>query len=253
MVSWTVPRSHRDRGALKAAAATLAVCTTVYGCVTAPEAESCSIAPPPAVSNAVTHVVYLFYADGQTPIPNGAVCNDKESVPPAFACSYGGERGILGCQLETQKVLNFWFSEFNVVFTLKPPESGAFQTVVVTHEGSWCGKTAGIAGTGRFDCTDQLQGVAYAFHCGQSALLCANAIAHEYGHLVGLEHVYSQTDIMSPGLCGDACAGFEDWDYPILEGLCGSSWQNSRQVLLARLGSWSQESAKPAPFDCKSQ
>jgi hypothetical protein len=124
---------------------------------------------------------------------------------------------------------------------------------VVTREGSWCGKPASITGTGRFDCTDERQAVAYAFQCGESALLCANAIAHEYAHLVGLEHVLSRTDIMSPGLCGDACAGFEDWEYPILDGLCGHSIQNSRQALLARLGSWAQASPKPTPIDCKSQ
>jgi hypothetical protein len=253
MPTCTVPQSHRGPTARAAVAATLALCLDFCACSTELKAESCSIAPPPAVSNAQTHVVYLLYADGQTPIPNGAACDDKESVPPAFACNYGAEQGILGCQLETQKVLDFWFSEFNVVFTLEPPQSGTFQTVVVTHEGSWCGKSASIAGTGRFDCTDQRQGVAYAFHCGESALLCANTIAHEYGHLVGLEHVLSPTDIMSPGLCGDACAGFEDWDYPILEGLCGANWQNSRQALLARVGSWANEAAKPRPFDCSSE
>jgi hypothetical protein len=202
------------------------------------------------VSSAKSHVVYLFYADGHTPIPGGASCGDKESVPPAFACSYGSDQGILGCQVETQKILDFWFSELDVVFTLEPPQSGAFQTVVVTHEGSWCGKPADIAGTTRFDCTDQRQGVSYVFRCGSSALLCANAIAHEYGHLVGLEHVLSATDIMNPGLCGDVCAGFEDWNYQVLEGECGASWQNSRQTLLARLGSWTDAAAKPRPFDC---
>jgi hypothetical protein len=139
------------------------------------------------------------------------------------------------------------------VFTLEPPSSAPFQTIVVTHERSWCAIPPGIVGRGRFDCTDQRQGIAYAFHCGESALLCANTIAHEYAHIVGLEHVLSFTDIMSPGMCGDRCAGFEDWEYPLEAGgsLCGEATsQNSRQALLARLGPWPSETPKPEPFDC---
>jgi hypothetical protein len=240
---------HPGRITLCAVAARVSLCWAFCACSARFEPESCGLAPAPDGLDPETHLVYLQYADGQTEIPNGGTCNG-EAIPPPFAC---GDGATVDCQLATHAILDAWFAEFDVAFTLQPPAAGPFQTVVVTDDGSWCGKPAGVAGSSRFDCTDQREGVAYALRCGGSALSCAKIIAHEYGHIVGLEHVMSAAGIMNPGLCGDACAGFEDQDHPLEGGnsLCGAATsQNSHQLLLERLGTWTQESAKPDPFDC---
>lgn len=240
---------HPGRSTLFAVAARVSLCWTLSACGAGVEPESCGLAPAPEGLNPETHVVYLQYADGQTEIPKAGACNG-ETIPPAFACSDGP---TVDCQLATYAILDAWFSEFDVAFTLQQPAAAPFQTVVVSSDGSWCGKPAGVGGSSRFDCTDQRQGVAFALRCGGSALSCAKIIAHEYGHIIGLEHVMSATGIMNAGLCGEECAGFEDQDYPLEDGnsLCGDATsQNSHQLLLERLGTWNQESAKPDPFDC---
>ena len=86
------------------------------------------MAQPAAAASAEPRVVFLWYADGGAP-PSVSVC---PATPPAYACSFGGDKGIEGCKRAVQTFLDEWYADFNVVFTFVKPQSGAYYTVIVT-------------------------------------------------------------------------------------------------------------------------
>ena len=194
--------------------------------------------------------LWLWYADG-TPLPeNPPACGDVKP-PPAFKCNYGETIG--DCQRQVQSYLDAWYADFNLVFTLTRPASGDYYAIMITSDGSWCPDTsAGTsteAGVAPFNCNDNPGLAALAFECGHSAQKCATTIAHEHGHLVGLEHTISTIDVMNSTVLTTA-AGFEDYSNRILDdtyNICNLAKQNSHQEMLTALGSW-PGGAKPGPF-----
>lgn len=200
-----------------------------------------------AVSGApAPHVVYLVYADGTslaTTTPNAC-----HATAPRFRCSFGAS--LLDCQRKIQSYLDRWYADFNVIFTLTRPTSGAFHTVVVSSGGgSWCGVDSGVAGAAPFLCNALGSGAVYAFRGGEDPRQTAVIIAQEQAHLVGLEHTASDADLMSPTIC-ESCDGFERDPEPIVGDRCDRKTQTSYQMMIDRLGAW-PGGPKPSAFGCQ--
>jgi len=151
-----------------------------------------------------------------------------------------------------QDYLDLWYADFNLVFTLTRPASD-YYPIMITSDGSWCPDTstgtsteAGVAPGG---CIDRTGLAALAFECGHSAHACATVIAHEHGHLVGLAHTLSTTDVMNQTVLSTA-TGFDNTSNRVLDdifNICNLQNQNSYQTMLTALGSW-PGGAKPSPF-----
>ena len=193
--------------------------------------------------------LWLWYADGK-PLPeNPPACGDVKP-PPAFKCNYGVT--IEDCQQQVQSYLDAWYANFNLIFTLTRPASGDYYAVMITGDGSWCPDTSTgtstEAGVANANCNDNPGTAALVFECGHSAQKCATTIAHEHGHLVGLEHTVSTIDVMCETVLPTA-NGFEDNNDRILDdryNICNLTKQNSYQQMLAALGAW-PGGAKPSP------
>ena len=194
--------------------------------------------------------LWLWYADGK-PLPeNPPACGDVKP-PPAFKCNYGAT--IENCQQQVQAYLDAWYANFNLIFTLTRPASGDYYAVMITGDGSWCPDTSTgtstEAGVANVNCNDNPGTAALVFECGHSAQKCATTIAHEHGHLVGLEHTVSTIDVMCETVLPTA-NGFEDSNDRILDdrfNICNLTKQNSYQEMLAALGAW-PGGTKPSPF-----
>jgi hypothetical protein len=198
-----------------------------------------------ALSTGDPKVLYLFYATGKD-LP--ATATDAcDGTPPRFMCTFAST--LAECQRQIQTYLDRWFADFNIVFTLTRPTSGAFYTEVVSSGGgAWCNVSSKVAGVAPFLCKDLDGGVAYTFLGGASAKQTAVIIAQEAAHLVGLEHVTDSTDIMYPQICSD-CDGFLNQDLAIDGDRCDRTSQNSYQMLKDRLGAW-PGGTKPSAFGC---
>jgi hypothetical protein len=191
-------------------------------------------------------VIYLVYADGKTPLP--ATSYDACSgAAPKFNCSFG--TSLLDCQQQIQTFLDRWYADFNVIFTLTRPLSGAFYTEVVSSGGgAWCNVASTVAGVAPFLCQDLHGGVAYTLDGGASAHDTAVIIAQEQAHLLGLEHVSDDKDIMYPFIC-KGCDGFKNQAVATSGDKCDRATQNSYQMMLAALGPWGG-GPKPSAFGC---
>jgi hypothetical protein len=185
--------------------------------------------------------LWLWYADGKTQPSDDSFCTGV--TPPPFKCNYGPT--IEDCQRQVLGFLDLWYADFNLEFTLSRPPTGDYYTMVVTSEASWCSVTTNEAGVAPFNCNDNPGLLAYAFECGYSAHDCAALIAHEHGHLVGLEHTRSTVDIMNEALLPGS-NGFVDETLSTLDLQCRPT-QNSYAMMLAALGPW-PGGAKPNPF-----
>jgi hypothetical protein len=204
--------------------------------------------------------LWLWYADGVTRPADMSCC---DGIPSAFQCNY--KASTVGdattdpevCKRQVQEYLDLWYADFNLVFTLSHPPTGDYYPLIITSDSSWCinsvanicSVTPDEAGVAFFNCLDNRQVAAYAFACGYSAHDCAVMIAHEHGHLVGLEHTNSTSDVMNPTVMPTA-TGFDDRDNRTvvdLTKLSCQSKQNSHQQMLGALGRW-QGSTKPSPF-----
>ncbi len=187
--------------------------------------------------------LWLWYADGKSPQPeDGPYCAGLPP-PPAFQCTYG--TSIDDCQRQVQGYLDLWYANFNLVFTFSRPPSGDYYIMMITSQGAWCEQSSDEAGVAPFNCNDNPGLAAFAFECGKNAHACATMIAHEHGHLVGLEHTLVTTDVMNQAVLSTA-TGFADQGGRTLEGLCQGT-QNSYQQMLTALGAW-PGAAKPSPF-----
>jgi hypothetical protein len=179
-------------------------------------------------------LVHLMFADGQTAIPGGEACMGV-TVPPAHHCAQPGTAADPEpCRQQIIGYLERWYGDFRIAFTTSAP-SVPHDTVVITSGGDWCLAPRGLLGDAPITC-EPLSGVAYVYACGDSAERCAALIAHEEGHLLGLEHVTSDRDLMSEGGCW-SCAGFEDRDNEVVApSACGRTLQNSHRWLAEQLG-----------------
>lgn len=251
----------------------------VIGCGEAPEADSAPASEAPADANASSHlvsdlvpaeggpavavesgvpasaaksaapapkVIYLVYADGKTPLPSMNY-NACSGLAPKFTCTFAPT--LLECQQQIQAYLDRWYADFNVIFTLTKPTSGSYYTEVVSSGGgSWCKVDNSVAGVAPFLCKDLKGGVAYTLDGGQSAHDTAVIIAQEQAHLLGLEHVSSDSDIMYPYICRN-CDGFQDKSLPVSGDRCDRDTQNSYQMMKDALGAW-PGGPKPSAFGC---
>ena len=183
---------------------------------------------------------------------NPPACGDVNKPPPVFKCNYGSS--IDDCQRQVQAYLDAWYANFNLVFSFTRPNTGDYYAIMITSDGSWCPNTSTSttteAGVANVNCNDNPGTAALAFACGYSAHACATVIAHEHGHMVGLEHTVSTTDVMHDTVLPTA-AGFDDnKDNRILDdtfNICNLTKQDSYQQMLSALGSWPGGS-KPGPF-----
>jgi hypothetical protein len=192
--------------------------------------------------------VWLWYGDGVTQPTDDGACTGYKT--PAFRCSYGAT--IEDCQRQVQSILDVWYADFNVVFSLTRPPTGDYITIVITSDNGWCSvpgtesANSTVAGYAQCNCNDNTLVVGYAFDCGTTALTCATVIAHEHAHWVGLEHTTSTTDVMNRYVLATA-AGFDDKDNVTVNDSCNRESQNSYQMMLSAFGPWSGN-VKPSPF-----
>jgi hypothetical protein len=191
--------------------------------------------------------LWLWYSDGSF-LPEDSLSSCSGLRPTAFKYNYGAT--VEDCQRQVQVYLDAWYADFNLVFTLTRPPSGDYYAVMITSEGTWCQQTTSSeAGVAPFNCNDNPGQSAFAFECGYSAHACATLIAHEHGHMVGLEHTVSTTDVMNQTILSTA-TGFDDISDRVLDdayNICNLRTQNSYGQMLAALGAWPGGS-KPAPF-----
>jgi hypothetical protein len=194
--------------------------------------------------------LWLWYANGG-PLPETPPACGDVKPPPAFKCNYGAT--VEDCQQQVQAYLDAWYADFNLVFTLTRPASGDYYALMITGDGSWCPDTSTgtstEAGVANLNCNDNPGSAALVFACGYNAHACATTIAHEHGHLVGLEHTVSSADVMNSTVL-PAATGFEDNVDRVLDdafNICNLTKQNSYQQMLAALGAW-PGGTKPSPF-----
>jgi len=191
-------------------------------------------------------VIYLVYADGKTPLPSTSY-NACSGQAPKFACTFAPT--LLECQQQIQAYLDRWYADFNVIFTLTRPTSGTYYTEVVSSGGgAWCKVDSSVAGVAPFLCKDLHGGVAYTLSGGENAHDTAVIIAQEQAHLLGLEHVTDDNDIMYPYVCHN-CDGFENKSVDVTGDRCDRDTQNSYQMMLKALGAWGG-GTKPSAFGC---
>lgn len=199
---------------------------------------------PPGVAQADAAepaIIYLWYADGTAP-PSGTC----RGTPPAWTCSYGT---LDECKRQVQAILDRYYADFNVVFTLQKPTAATYYTMIVTNSGQWCNQ-GGLGVAPWNGCTPKTKGgTAYAFSgCGKSGNpetphKCATTIAQEQAHLVALAHTNTNDDVMHPSYNGKE-AGFADVASATNPN-CGT--QNPYRLMLERLGAW-PGGPKPGPF-----
>jgi len=197
-------------------------------------------------ASASPKVIYLVYADGKTPLPSLSynACNGQA---PKFDCGFAPT--LLECQQQIQAYLDRWYADFNVIFTLTRPTSGSYYTEVVSSGGgAWCNVDKAVAGVAPFLCKDLHGGVAYTLSGGESAHDTAVIIAQEQAHLLGLEHVSDDGDIMYPYICRN-CDGFKNKAVAVTGDRCDRDTQNSYQMMMSALGAWGG-GAKPSAFGC---
>ncbi|MFL5304780.1 MAG: Ig-like domain-containing protein [Polyangia bacterium] len=209
-------------------------------------AETALPAVAESTTSATPKVIYLVYADGKTPLPsmNYNACN---GLAPKFTCTFAPT--LLECQQQIQAYLDRWYADFNVIFTLTKPTSGSYYTEVVSSGGgAWCKVDSTVAGVAPFLCKDLKGGVAYTLDGGQSAHDTAVIIAQEQAHLLGLEHVASDSDIMYPYICRN-CDGFQNKSLAVSGDRCDRTTQNSYQSMKDALGAW-PGGPKPSAFGC---
>ena len=194
--------------------------------------------------------LWLWYADGKAAPVDNQFCSD---IPPAYKCNFGTgmeSSPMDDCRQQVQALLDAWYKDFNLLFTLTRPPSGDFYTVIITSGWAKCqnelppletgmdpSMEAGIApGNG---CVDNWGATALAIECGNNAHDCATIIAHEHGHLVGLEHTASRTDVMYSTILATA-AGFDNTSDAAVDDQCSlpNQKQNSYQTMLTTLGAW---------------
>jgi len=192
-------------------------------------------------------VVWLLYADGGK-VPAATGISNCSDMPPKWECKFPGAKSDMDCKKQVQTYLDGYYKDFNVVFTHTKPTSGPYYTVVATSKG-WCtglpGSALGVAPF-RSDCADQNGNVAFVWACDADARKCANTIAQEQAHLVGLLHTDDKNDLLYPSWpC--ACDRFDDKEAAVIAPQCGRSKQNSRQMMEERLGLWTG-GAKPDAF-----
>jgi hypothetical protein len=217
--------------------------------LTAPVGVAAEIPSEAASSQASSldpKIIYLLYADGKTSFPttSGVACS---GVVPAFNCTFG--TSLLDCEQQIQTYLDHWFADFNVIFTLTRPTSGSYYTAVVSSGGgSWCDLKDTVAGVAPLECAPLHSGVAFTLDGGFSAHDTAVIIAHEQGHLLGLEHVTDDNAIMFPFIC-QSCDGFENSTFTVSDDACTRPTQNSYQMMMQALGPWGGGS-KPSAFRC---
>jgi hypothetical protein len=196
--------------------------------------------------------LWLWYADGKAAPVDSQYCGAM--VPPAFQCDYGS--GVDDCRQQVQAILDTWYKDFNLLFTLTRPPSGDYYTVIITSGWTDCQKTlppseagmdpANQAGIAPGNCNDNPGQTALAIECGSNAHDCATLIAHEHAHLVGLEHTDSIADVMNRRLLSTA-AGFDNVDNSVINDVCDNLTQNSYQRMLSALGAW-PGGTKPSPL-----
>jgi hypothetical protein len=181
-----------------------------------------------------SRLVYLFFADGVTPIPRHETCQGVR-VPPLWRCDFPGAASAKACQREILAHLGRWYQGLNVAFTTTEPDAWD-DTVVVTSDGSWCAAPPGLRGDAPLLCQPKPGQTAFVYDCVGASEHCGGLIAHEQGHLLGLEHVVSPTDLMSASWCAP-CVGFEDRANVVLQpSACGRSVQNSHRWVMEQTG-----------------
>ncbi len=209
-------------------------------------AETALPAVAESSASAAPKVIYLVYADGKTPLPSMNY-NACSGLAPKFTCTFAPT--LLECQQQIQAYLDRWYADFNVIFTLTKPTSGSYYTEVVSSGGgAWCKVDSTVAGVAPFLCKDLKGGVAYTLDGGQSAHDTAVIIAQEQAHLLGLEHVASDSDIMYPYICRN-CDGFQNQSLAVSGDRCDRTTQNSYQMMKDALGAW-PGGPKPSAFGC---
>ena len=200
-----------------------------------------------------TRPIFIWFADGGLPPPSTKkICAGR---PPAFQCPLGAT--VEACRAPILALLDRWYAGFDVVFTYAPPAAAtgdagaadagapAYDTVIVSSDGAWCGADPQVVSRSPLPpCNDPGAGGAVAIFRCQDVKTCATLIAKEQGHLVGLQHTGSATDVMNER--GDLDHdGFEDRENLSAAPRCGLR-QNSYQLMLQRLGPW-PGGAKPGP------
>ncbi len=169
------------------------------------------IAPPPATGTVRT--IYLNKNGGTYNISGGST---NAATNAANTIAAGDGRSHMGAVIPAIETSYNWpyivacvkkhYAPYNIVITETEPTSGNYIEAVVGGSGSSTGWSAssGILGVASADnfCGVTEKGIAFSFSTNHLGIakpndeLCAT-IAHEAGHLLGLEHEVAAADTMS--------------------------------------------------------
>jgi hypothetical protein len=170
--------------------------------------------------------VWLKYADGTTPAPAGTLYAGL--VPPAADCDSV-------CRGRLQDGLRSRYGDLAIDFVETEPK-GTHYTVIINSGGdAWTPDAKpGRGGISPFWCQGIVGSTAFVFFAGEldSAEL-TTMVAHEVGHLFGLEHTANDATLMAPyaSALGQSFGNAETTD-----DVCGRKVQDEPKMLEAALG-----------------
>jgi hypothetical protein len=182
-------------------------------------------------------VVFLNFSDGRTTLALGEEDDATRDVSSLCEASRVGRYwGSSDCGAREQcaplvlETVARYFSDFDVVFTLRRPAAGPYTMVVIGPPSATCG--FGVAGAARLDCRNQNpNNVVFAFDCDRSVPACSATIAQELAHSFGLAHTQLPCDLLSPGAERCAEPAFSDSNALADVSTCGTIQNNYRDLL----------------------
>lgn len=159
---------------------------------------------------------------------------DQESFGRPWACPYSTDTPR--CKREIAEELTAIFEPFAIEFLTDAPTNRPYRRVLFTNDSteSWNLPPMLLGLTADRSCDGKKEYPSVVFSCTSSEH-CARVAAHEVGHMLGLAHVTSRSDIMF----------FSDSGTPVFRNetlvVTGDPYrcrrrQNSYRLLLQRLG-----------------
>lgn len=127
-------------------------------------------------------------------------------------------------------------ADFNVEFVTAQPSSGPYTMIVFGGECNAVTGQTNCAGYGEYDCADTTENnVAFVFAPGLRIADAAATASHWFGHSLGLDDTVEPTDLMYPILQPTIPTQYGSGD-AVQPSICGISYQDSYQKMLAALG-----------------